>query len=316
MWTPRANPTATPGAAAGVHPNYPASAAPRSIIEPGIWPTPRPVSTPRFPAGATRLQIVPRPAQDDTATADTAGIMAHVVRQDSQAPAIAQATAAAIAGIPAADTAGQLLAIFRWIKARVTFSEDADLARQLQGYEGDPNDTEVLIRPVDLLRMTPPQGDCDDFSMLAAAMMRAAGMSVALVTIAADPASPNYSHVYAMAHTAAGNIAMDTSHGPRPAWFAPATGKAHTWELDPPMQTLRALPTWADQIIAGGLDIAKMQATPQGYYQGADGTVYRLPDHAQVNPFTNTGASTASAGTLWVLLIAGVILFFIARRKT
>jgi len=49
-----------------------------------------------------------------------------------------------------------------------------------------PELAEVLIRPVDLLAMRTPSGDCDDFSMLAAAMLRALGIRASFKTAAAD----------------------------------------------------------------------------------------------------------------------------------
>lgn len=59
-----------------------------------------------------------------------------------------------------------------WARIRqdVQFRDDAELAR---GITADPEQAEVLIRPVDLVTMPRPQGDCDDQAMLCASMLRA-----------------------------------------------------------------------------------------------------------------------------------------------
>jgi len=302
------------------HPNYPAVSPRPSPIVPGTFPRPAAVGTRDFPAGA-KIQAIARPASDDHATSDTAAIMAEVIRQDSRHPAIAAAAAAAVAGRP--TVADKLTGIFEWIKTRVLFRDDAEAARNLQGFTlARPEDTEVLIRPADLLQMFTPAGDCDDFTMLAAAMMRASGIPAALATIAADLRDPGtYSHVYAVAHTPAGDIAMDTSHGPGPAWYAAAApnGKTQLWEIDGPMKNLGSTPDWAAQLLAAGTDIAKMQATPEGYYRGSDGTVYRLPEQpTNANPFLYAGSAQAGSGSgtlLLIVIVAAVFLYMMNRRN-
>lgn len=280
---------------------------------------------------------------DEAATGDTAGIMAAVIREDSLSSLVRTAAAAAIAGTPQTDAA-RLAAVHRWIRQHVKFREDSAIAAALRGLGITPADTEVLIRPADLLRMPVAMGDCDDFSMLAAAMLRSLGYRVALVTIAADPAAPHtYSHVYVVVHTAKGDIAIDASHGPRAGWYAPAAGKARVWEVDSLQRTLgdtnwidvptygpaapasSGMPSWATNLITigaqAGADIARMAATPTGYYQQVtpQGTT-TLRQQPGAAAFTLPGTSLGTSGTTLLVFggIAAVVLIALqaaARRN-
>ena len=49
---------------------------------------------------------------------------------------------------------------------------------------------ELLIAPPTLLAMPQPRGDCDDYAMLARAMLRAAGIRMSFITLKADEAQP------------------------------------------------------------------------------------------------------------------------------
>jgi hypothetical protein len=270
-------------------------------------------------AGAVTYQAIARPADDEAATADTIGIMCKVVREDSQDP-----TVRAIAAAAASSGTDPLTGVHRWVRSHVRFREDADAARSLSGF--DPSDTEVLIRPIDLIRMPQPAGDCDDFSMLTAAMLRALGIRVAFVTIAADPAAPDtYSHVYVSAN----GIPVDSSHGPRPGWRAPAAGKSRTWEVDDvftrPSRHLGDTTdstdtTWWQDIATigaqGGIDIAKMIATPTGYYQqiGPNGQMITTRQ-SSTSPFTMPTTISGSNGTLLVFGGAALLLVLLIARK-
>lgn len=78
-------------------------------------------------------------------------------------------------------------AIFWYVKKAVRFRDD-------------PDHDELLIAPAILLAMPTPEGDCDDFSMLTAALLEAARIPWEFVTVAADHDSPGrFSHVYVRA---------------------------------------------------------------------------------------------------------------------
>jgi hypothetical protein len=72
--------------------------------------------------------------------------------------------------------------------------------------------------------MRKPKEDCDGFTMLICAMLRALLVESYIVTVAADPADPSrWSHVFVMAKLPDGtSIPLDCSHGAFPGWMVPA----------------------------------------------------------------------------------------------
>ena len=289
-----------------------------------------PAPHPAF-AGQVRYQSIPRQPDDEAATADTVRLMAAAIRADAKHPVIAAATKEATAN--AATEPQRIAGIFWWIKRHVHFRDDADTAAGISGLLSEPSQTEVLIRPADLLAMPAPAGDCDDFSMLAAAMLRAAGIPAYLVTIAADPGRPDeYSHIYVVAAGASGHTAVDASHGPRPAWQAPATGKTRAWDIDamsrhglgfsdPITFTSNGTPWWGEVITdfsKAGAQVLQMQGTPQNYFTQStpQGTVtMRQPTNAAA-PFT--APVTSAAGGMGMLILAGVavlVVILLSRRN-
>ena len=258
----------------------------------------------------------PNPPDDETATAQTIGMMAILAALDSDAPQIVGAMRDATAGC----TTDRLkaAAIHRWVKARVRFVNDSSLA----GFDKDPDQAEVLVRPVDLLAMPAPAGDCDDFSMLVASMLRAAGIRCAFVTVAADPYSPDYSHVYVQVFTRAGDrIPLDASHGPRFGWEAPATGKRRVWPIDA-QSNLHGLGfDWSSfsNVLDTGINdatkiLAPRYAVPQlnagQYIQQGNSVLYQQPagGSALSLPTSLTGNSDLflfGGALLLVVLLAG-----------
>lgn len=146
--------------------------------------------------------------------------MAEFARADAVDPLIV-GVARSIGGgrLAAADFVDR---VHRWVRHHVRFVQDRDLAAPLAAWLDAGNVAEVLIRPAELVRMPEAQGDCDDFSMLAAALLRAGGVPVSFRTVAANPAAPrDFSHVYVVAHTPEGNVPVDASHGRTAGWEAP-----------------------------------------------------------------------------------------------
>jgi len=126
-----------------------------------------------------------------------------------------------------------LARIWLWTKNRVKFVSDESLTRRLLN-EGD--NFELLIAPSVLLRSSKPQGDCDDFTMLVAALARSLGFPVRIVTLVCDRRRPGeYSHVYCAAELPNGVwCPMDASHGRYPGWQVPSYDVARRteWNLD------------------------------------------------------------------------------------
>lgn len=120
-------------------------------------------------------------------------------------------------------------AVYRWVRSSCRFVNDEQQSAFLQSYDKRPI-VEILLRPVEMLHFR--RGDCDDFSMLAASMLLAAGVDCAFVTVAAEPATPrDYSHVYVAAYPAGGRIAVDASHGPHLGWEVPSIGRRDEWSV-------------------------------------------------------------------------------------
>jgi len=175
----------------------------------------------------------------DQQVADTIHLMTGYVREDSSAPVVREA---ALEAAPDDDPDMVVEGVFHFVRRLIRFQHDeitaAPLASRLAkaGLEGVPV-VEVLIRPRDLLTWQQdtgrgPVGDCDDYAMLTAALLRARGVESSFVTVAADPAFPGqFSHVYVAAYPPSGRIALDTSHGQYPGWEAQGVGRREEWPV-------------------------------------------------------------------------------------
>jgi len=120
-------------------------------------------------------------------------------------------------------------AVWGWIRAHVAFVSDETVLVDALGLEGE---LELLITPPVLLSMARPAGDCDDFTMLAGAMLLAAGIPrVEVTTVAADPTDhTRWSHVYLTATLGNGaRVVMDCSHGEWFGWEAPQYYARRYW---------------------------------------------------------------------------------------
>lgn len=262
-----------------------------------------------------------RPSDDEAATAQTIAAMRALVDADALAPAVQRAAWRAAAGATTARKRAE--DVFWWIKQHVRFVEDAELARPLSG---TPDEDEVLVRPIDLLAMPCPAGDCDDFSMLCAAMLRVLGVPSEFVTVAANRKTPEmYSHVYVRAATEDGWLALDCSHGPRPGWECARAGKIRTW----PVMTKSNLHGLGDidwgsiveTAVKGTTNILQSRygVPPTGTYvqTGANGqsVVYRQqPGSAPLDFPATGGVGGLSLTTL--LLIAGVLVAVVMVAKS
>lgn len=144
--------------------------------------------------------------------------------------------------------ADKLSLLWLWVKHHVKFVQDDTLIRQLFNEGGH---FELLIAPPVLLRMNPPRGDCDDFTMLICALASLAGFQCGIVTIACDRRRPGeYSHVYGCAvlpsEVSPGRldqvvhgrwwkilVPLDCSHGKHPGWEVPRRDiqRKTVWDL-------------------------------------------------------------------------------------
>lgn len=185
------------------------------------------VSHPHF-AGPVRIAVTPLGDRPDDQVAQTIQLMRRYSSEDARTPTVQAAAARSLRQYPGADPVS---AVFFFVKHQLRFLHDEQTAAALPHLGGTV--IETLVRPVDILDSS-GHGDCDDFSMLTAAMLTAIGVPAAFVTVAADPSAPDqYSHVYVAAYPAPGvRIPLDTSHGPRPGWETPSRfGKRREWPL-------------------------------------------------------------------------------------
>lgn len=169
----------------------------------------------------------------DTQVAQVIGMMRGYAKDDTSSLEIQRDAQAAGSGQPLQD-------VFDYVRPRIAFTQDEDAARPLTGWldkfnPGKPV-VEVLIRPRDMSVMCERgqgRGDCDDYSMYAAALLRAKGIPVRFVTIAADPEQPQmFSHVYLAAYPNGQRIPLDVSHGPCVGWESPVRYRIQEWDLD------------------------------------------------------------------------------------
>jgi hypothetical protein len=177
----------------------------------------------------------------DGQVADTINLMSEYVRSDARSPeVIKEAATVAPMGTPPDEV---VEAVFWHVKRLISFQHDdvtaAPLATRLaQAGLSDIPVIEVLIRPRDMVTWREDTGrgqvgDCDDYAMLTAALLRAHGISSSFVTAAADPRVPGqYSHVYVAAYPPSGRIALDTSHGAYPGWEVENASRKEEWPVD------------------------------------------------------------------------------------
>ena len=177
----------------------------------------------------------------DGQVADTINLMSEYVRADAHSPEVIK-EAATIAPI-GSDPDEVVDGVFWYVKRLISFQHDEVTAAPLAGHLekaglSDIPVIEVLIRPRDMVTWREDTGrgqvgDCDDYAMLTAALLRAHGISSSFVTAAADPRVPGqYSHVYVAAYPPSGRIALDTSHGAFPGWEVEHASRKEEWPID------------------------------------------------------------------------------------
>jgi hypothetical protein len=155
----------------------------------------------------------------------TIGLMKEYANQDSQCPEIQQ-EAQYIQQQAQGDQKAMTQMVWQTTKGKIQFVRDEAAASSLEGflsqtYYGAPV-VELLIRPADMAKQEIRQGDCDDFSMYAAALLIALGIPCAFVTLAGDPTFPqNFTHVYVAAYPNGERVVIDASHGSYCGWEAP-----------------------------------------------------------------------------------------------
>ena len=153
--------------------------------------------------------------------------MGERVREDARDPQFRQRAAQLLAGL---DEPSAVAAVHAHAKGSIRFQRDEVTGEGIGSLSPDDPLVEVIVRPVDMARYIDEGvaiGDCDDFSMYAAALLEARGIPCSFVTVAADARDPGqFSHVYVAAYPGDGaggrrRVAIDCSHGEYPGWEVP-----------------------------------------------------------------------------------------------
>jgi hypothetical protein len=300
------------------------------------------VSLPALSPAVFEVRRHNAPAENDAATGSTIGYILNAAAVDACSRIIREATREAIstAGSSRRDRAA---AIFGWVKSHVRFRNDEYFLENVLGLE---DELDLLIRPAALLSLNDPEEDCDGFTMLTMAMLLAASIPCAPVTIKADSRRPwRWSHIFCVAYLENGEgFPLDASRGPAAGWCPPEYFDMHIWEeLQPAPRSLMqgyglgddgdpyggetvtsGSPITVDStggsdwtsilapLIKGGLQIAQQVTLPAGsYVQTAGGvtTIARGVPGAVPGQFPGIGLNLGTSGSLTgPLLIGGALL--------
>lgn len=164
----------------------------------------------------------------DVSTVDTIRVMQRLAHGYSRHPSVVAAVSHALSASVPSSQRDVACAIFYWVRTTIRFVEDETLLYEQLGVDLEDLDKELLIVPPVLLAMPNPQGDCDDFSLLLAAMLLCAGLKPYFVTVAADPLEPHkFSHIYICVHLADESNHLCLDAGNRLAMVAPGWESAN-----------------------------------------------------------------------------------------
>lgn len=200
------------------------------------------ISHPAFGGVPIRMEETYIPDDPEGQVAATIKLMQRYVLEDATSPAVVHDALEAVGGDVAAETLTdrqKAEAVFRYVKSRLTFVEDETLTNGFGSHNPNAPIVEALIRPADMAVMCDGVGcrrvgDCDDFSMYTAALLRSLGLRTAFVTVAADSSNPGlFSHVYVAAYTKDGQrLALDCSHGAYLGWETEQATRIKEWPID------------------------------------------------------------------------------------
>jgi transglutaminase-like putative cysteine protease len=171
------------------------------------------------------------PIDTDVSTMDTITQMIALARLSALSSEVHHIVNTCLSSLPKSHSVKDLVrAIYYWIKGNVVFVQDETI---LAGQLGMPSDRELLISPMVLVNMEQPMGDCDDFSVLAAACLCAAQVQCGFCAIAADRDMPwKFSHVYVVAWIDGERIPFDASHGEYLGWEYKDITRRMEWRVN------------------------------------------------------------------------------------
>jgi hypothetical protein len=181
--------------------------------------------------GLAAYEIKSLPEGADGQVRETLREVAANILRDANDPLVRQHAAQALQlgnGCP-------ITGVWNWVRPRMRFKQDDELARDLRAANWDPDIIEVVIRPRDqaiLINMGRGVEDCDGFAGYAGCLLLALGVPIKFVTVSADVEQPQrFSHVYVASYLNGRRIPLDFSHGEYPGWECPNTGRLQEWDL-------------------------------------------------------------------------------------
>lgn len=187
--------------------------------------------------GQVNYELLEVSDDPDTQVSQVISLMTGYVRADARTPEIERDAAEAVWQVAGQGQRAEAEAIFQYVKGRLSFMKDEHTAAPFAGWLQAPV-VEALIRPVDMSVLCSDGGcrrigDCDDFAMYTAALLRARGIRAAFVTVAADQRYPGrFSHVYVAAYPDGHRLALDTSHGSFAGWEVADVTRREEWPID------------------------------------------------------------------------------------
>jgi hypothetical protein len=244
--------------------------------------------------GVTNYQVDVLPDDADGQIAGTIGIMTRYVREDRHSQEVVDLGRRIVT--PGSER-GIVEGVWGWVHGRLGFLHDETLAATaLAGISADYGGAEIvetLVRPRDMAEACGRgecRGDCDDYAMLAAALIEAWGIPTSFVTVAADARDPSrYSHVYVAAYPRVGGgngggererIVVDASHGDYAGWEAENKyGKLREWAMDVPTmaEVIGLVLAFAAVVAAWWMGEALFGDDEDGGGYEDDGRVSRVP---------------------------------------
>ena len=157
----------------------------------------------------------------EAGTAQTVRLMRQLITQALRDPQFVRFAVDLVRNIPAYDESGEVFALFTWVQGHIRYTKD-------------PVTVEKLYPPQELLKIR--AGDCDDIAMLLGALAIALGYPARLITVAANPNSPDeFSHVFTEVEVPAGSgnwVAVDAARpGSGFGLQPPVYYKRRAWSL-------------------------------------------------------------------------------------
>lgn len=154
-------------------------------------------------------------------TKQTIDLMRHLIDEAVADANFVRFAVDLVRNVPAYNDLGEAQTIYKWVQGHVRFTKD-------------PVTKEKLYPPQELLKIR--AGDCDDISMLMAALLIAIGYPARLITLAANPASPDeFSHVYVEGEIPPGSggwLPMDAARADAEFGVAPPSySRKRAWSL-------------------------------------------------------------------------------------